>query len=76
MSKKLIMVTSITYAMKSKQILANSGIYSDIERTPKNKSTDACGYSLFVPKRSDEAMQILKAHGIKVLGTIDKEIGN
>lgn len=73
MGKQLIMVTSITYAMKGKQILKNHGIYSDIERTPKKKSTDSCGYSLSVPNKVTEAEKILKENGIRILGIIEKD---
>lgn len=69
-SKNLIMVTSVTYAMKAKEVLIRRGIRSDIVRTPKHRSPTGCGYSLYVPKRTDEAVGILNSAGIKVLGVL------
>lgn len=72
MGKQLIMVTSITYAMKGKTILKNHGIASDIERTPKTSNNKSCGYSLYVPHKTEEAIEILKNSGVEVLGIADK----
>lgn len=66
------MVSSITYAMKGKNILAQRGIRSDIVRTPNDSRESYCGYSLFVPKRTDEAHKILEENGIKVVGRAEK----
>lgn len=71
-SKNLIMLTSITYAMKAKDILIRRGIRSDIVRTPKHNSPTGCGYSLFVPKRFDEAVSVISSSGIKILGTVNE----
>ncbi len=72
MSKPLIMVSSVTYAMKGKQILNSMGIRSEIERTPKRDMKNGCGYSLYVPKDTDEAERILKENNIKVLGRAER----
>lgn len=71
--KQLIMLPSITYAMKGRAILLNEGISADIERTPKRSGEYSCGYSLYVPHRTDEAEEILKDNGIMVLGRTDRE---
>ena len=55
MEKPLIMVSSVTYAMKGKQILNNAGIRCEIERTQKRDVKNGCGYSLYVPQNADEA---------------------
>lgn len=68
MGKPLIMVTSVTYAMKAKQILKSYGIRCEIERTPKRDIKTGCGYSLYVPKDTQEAVKLLKENGIKVTG--------
>lgn len=72
MGKPLIMVSSITYAMKAKQILNSVGIRSEIERTPKRDMKNGCGYSLYVPKDTDEAEKILKENHIKILGRAER----
>ncbi len=72
MEKPLIMVSSVTYAMKGKQILNNAGIRCEIERTPKRDMTTGCGYSLYVPKNTDEAEKILKENNIKIIGRAER----
>ena len=73
MGKPLIMVSSITYAMKARDLLINNGIAAYIERTPKIERNGGCGYSLYVPKRIDEAENLLRTHGIKIVGRTDWE---
>ncbi len=70
MDKPLIALTSITYAMKGKSLLLGYGIFSEIQRTPKGRGVKSCGYSLYVPKRTDEAQAILEENGIVVLGRV------
>ena len=68
MNKELILVPSVTYAMKAKSILEQYQIRSYIQRTPKNTVIKSCGYCLFVPGKADEAERILRKNGIRVLG--------
>ena len=68
MDKPLIMVSSVTYAMRGRDILSQYGIKSSIERTPKNSLVKGCGYSLFVPNDTDRAEEILKNSGVRVIG--------
>lgn len=72
MDKPLIMVSSVTYAMKGKQLLNSAGIRAEIERTPKRDVKNACGYSLYVPKDTDEAEKILKENNIKIIGRAER----
>ena len=44
MKKSLIAMTSITYAMKAKNLLNSLKYYCEIQRTPKDLGT-GCGYS-------------------------------
>lgn len=69
-SKNLIMMTSITNAMKAKDVLSKKGIRTEIVRTPKRKTKSGCGYSLYVPKNFTKAVSIIKASGIRIMGTI------
>lgn len=73
MGKPLFMMSSVTQAMKAKQILIKNGIPAEIERTPKREKEHSCGYSLFVPKRTDEAEQILEKSNIKIIGRTDRQ---
>ncbi|MEG1427215.1 MAG: putative Se/S carrier-like protein, partial [Oscillospiraceae bacterium] len=62
----LIIVGSVTYAMKAKDLLFSSGIKAYIERNKRTREF-GCGYGLYVPHRIEEAEQILLRSGIKVL---------
>lgn len=73
MKKELILVPSVTYAMKAKSILDQYQIRSYIQRTPKHTTVKSCGYCLFVPNRTDEAEKLLREKGIRVLGRAERE---
>lgn len=72
MGKPIIMLSSITYAMKSRDILFQYGIQSYVERTSRSTSV-GCGYSIYVPNRTDEAEEILVGLGIKVYGRLERD---
>ncbi len=71
MDQPLIMMSSITYAMRGRELLQRNGIKSVIERTPKNSQRQGCGYSLRVPSGIEEAERILKENGIKYIGRLE-----
>ena len=73
MKKELILVPSVTYAMKAKSILDSAGIRSFMQRTPKNIGIKSCGYCLFVPGKADEAEEILRKKGIRILGRAERD---
>ena len=72
MGKPLIVVSSVTYAMKSKEILFQNGIRAYVERIPKTADT-GCGYGVYVPDKADEAEQILLEHEIRILDRIEQD---
>jgi hypothetical protein len=71
--KPLIMFNSITYAMKSRDVLLQYGIKSTVERTPRGTENAGCGYSIYVPNKTDEAENILIGRGIKILGRAERD---
>ena len=74
MNQDLILLPSVTYAMKAKSILDKYHIRSYIQRTPKSVSVKSCGYCLFVPHGTDEAERLLRSSGIRVLGRGEREM--
>ena len=74
MKNELILLPSVTYAMKAKSILDKYHIRSYIQRTPKNAAIRSCGYCLFVPDRTDEAEKLLRKSGVRVLGRAEREV--
>lgn len=73
MEKQLILVPSVTYAMKAKSILDRYKLRSYIERTPKTHQMYSCGYCLFVPENTDTAHDILLRHGIRIIGRVARD---
>ena len=73
MNKELILLPSVTYAMKAKSILDKYKIRSYIQRTPRIISIKSCGYCLFVPEKPDEAEKLLRKNGVRVLGRASRE---
>lgn len=71
MSRQLIIVSSITYAMKAKSILKSKGIYVDITKTSKYSVQQGCGYALILSKNVEQAIEILKNNNINILGVVD-----
>ena len=69
MGKPVIQVSSVTYAMKSRELLFRYGIKAYVERSTRS-SRAGCGYSLYVPERTDEAEQILRKANIRILGRL------
>ena len=62
------MVTSVTYAMKGRNILLKNGFKASLTRTPKGENSGSCGYSIYVPYNTDKAEELLIRKGIKILG--------
>lgn len=63
MKKSLIAMTSITYAMKAKNLLNSLKYYCEIQRTPKDLGT-GCGYSIAVTAPLEEITAILEKERI------------
>jgi hypothetical protein len=74
-NKSFFLVNSITYAMKSRDLLLHHGIASSVERSRKGKERYGCGYGVFVPKRAGEARKILEEHGIRILSPREGDDG-
>lgn len=74
MGKPLIVVSSVTYAVKSKELLMRHGIRGYVERVPKTEKT-GCGYAVYVPDGADAAERILQENGVRVLIRLDKDDG-
>lgn len=60
------MLSSVTYAMKGKEILSRYGIKAFMERTSSEISGCGCGYSLRVKGDVNIAAAILTSAGIEV----------
>lgn len=72
MGKPVILVSSVTYAMKGRELLTRQGVRAYVERIPPS-DTAGCGYGIYVPRGAEEAERILRENGIKILGRLEQE---
>ncbi|MDD5952104.1 MAG: DUF3343 domain-containing protein [Oscillospiraceae bacterium] len=73
MNRSFFILNSITYAMKSRDLLLHYGISANVERSRKGREKYGCGFGIYVPKRADEAEQILKKHNIRILDRTERD---
>ena len=66
-----ILVKTVTYAMKGRDVLTARGIPCKIERVPKTKET-GCGYALSVRGDILYAENILQQNGVKMYGRVSR----
>ncbi|HIS50641.1 MAG TPA: DUF3343 domain-containing protein [Candidatus Gallacutalibacter pullistercoris] len=71
MEKPVIQVSSVTYAMRGRELLFRHGIRSYVERSTRS-SRAGCGYNLYVPENADQAEKILRQANIKILGRLER----
>jgi hypothetical protein len=71
MSKKGIKVTSVTYAMKGRDLLQKNGYKAYLTRNPHPEDDEGCGYVIYVNNPDKKCFEILKRNRIKVTGTVD-----
>jgi hypothetical protein len=70
MGKQFIILSSITYAYKAKDILERKGCKAFIEKAPRSISECGCLYSLVIRGCTlEKATSFLKAANIKIIRT-------
>ena len=72
MGKPIIIVSSITYALKGQKVLSSQGIVSYIERSTPSMSKRGCGYGLRVNGDVNRARGILEQAGVHVRNVIEE----
>ena len=68
----ILVFSSITYALKARDLLAHASINAEIIRSPRVREIRGCGYGLKIDDDdSQSAANICAASGIKILKTLD-----
>ncbi len=67
----LIKLSSVTQAMKARDILKKHGIFSKVYRIPAVKGQGACSYGVLIKNRLSEAVDILRENNIRIIGRAD-----
>jgi len=74
MSKPVLLVNSVTFAMKGQELLKQYGISSRIIRNADFKAFGGCGYGLLTSVDPLVAQNILMRGGIKVIKVVNAEV--
>ncbi len=73
MDRTLLILNSITYAMKGRDILRAKKIKAEIKRVSKRETLHGCGYGLLIYGNAERAKEILRDTHIKVMNQIEME---
>lgn len=68
MENNLIIFNSVTFAIRSRDLLKKNRIDARLVRTPSRLRNRSCGYSLLIINRFDEAKSLILSNGIKIQG--------
>ncbi len=68
MKQDKILVSSVTHAIRGRDLLRSMGFKAYIERSKGQLEQNGCGYSIYVDHDTDRAEQILRDHHVRVLG--------
>ena len=72
--KKIIVLSSVTYAMRVRDILKQNGIRADLTRSPAVKSVRGCGYGVSIaPEYGPRALSLISAQGIRPVGITEEK---
>ena len=64
----LIQLSSVTQAMRARNILKEHGIKAEVTRIPASQGKEICSYGLKIYNRLNDAVSILRDKNIKVKG--------
>jgi hypothetical protein len=61
---KLLRLSSVTQAMKARDLLRKNKIISIVKRIPADKESPTCGYGIYIKGNAEKAVEILQRNGI------------
>ena len=69
---KIIVLSSVTYALKAQSALAREGISARLEKLSSDRTLKGCGYGLRIDTVNlDKASRLLYSEKIKIVEIID-----
>lgn len=68
MENNLIIFNSVTFAIRSRDLLKRNGIDARLVRTPSHLRNRSCGYSLLIISRFEDAKSLILNNGIRIQG--------
>ena len=76
MSRPVLLVNSVTFAIKGQELLRQHGISSQIIRSAEFKALAGCGYGIMPFADVLTAQNILMKGGIKVIRVVQTEVSS
>lgn len=68
----IMVMSSVTYALKAQSLLAREGIGTRLEKLTRNRTLKGCGYGLRIERNKlAEAESLLKKDGVRIVEVID-----
>lgn len=71
LSKHIIRLTSVTYAIRAQKLLEQRGIRAYIKKLVKSLSIHGCGYGLEISGDLNTVIQILSSAGIRIVEVVE-----
>lgn len=69
----ILVLSSITYALKSQELLKRENIYTSLTRSSAVKAIKGCGYGLIVPAEHEMlARTTLQSAGVNIVGSFNE----
>ena len=70
MCNQMIVMSSVTYAIKGRDILKTKGYRVAIDRLPPGPQRPGCGYGVCVTGDLNSAVAVLQQNGVKIVDVI------
>jgi hypothetical protein len=72
--KKVIVLSSVTYALKAQELLKKDGINSKLTRSKSVRNIRGCGYGIAVDfSNAEKTEEILRSAGIPIIGSTQEK---
>lgn len=68
MNKAIIRFSSVTYALKAKEIAEKNGGRVTVRKNSNPKKNEGCGYSLIVVGNTEKIINMLNLNRVKYIG--------
>ena len=73
MNRTVIVLSSVTYALKAQKVLIENGISGILEKLSADRTGKGCGYGVKIASANlERAVEILRKNRIRVMATLDE----
>lgn len=68
MNRVNIKFSSVTHALRAKEIIEQNGGKANIRKNPNPKKGEGCGYSIIINENVDKYVKLININKIKYIG--------